>query len=102
MKVTENLELEEKDLQLILTYYLKSYKFYSKGKMPEKLVLPKLDTITIQTQVIPPVFETVPVMYREWEKPDVADRHSGTRDDSKPAKAVSPSVSDKPKPIVKS
>jgi hypothetical protein len=79
MKITENLILEQLDMEKILAPFLKSYKFYSKGKEPEKIILPKITKIELQTQAIPPIIVTIPVEYIEEELPDDASRPLRTK-----------------------
>ena len=100
MKITENLELEQSDLERILSTYLRSYRFYNKGRTPEKIILPKLSEIKLQIEKMPPEFVTIPVVYvgKEGVEDDIADRPQRARRDYKVSKPVGSSSSDKPQP----
>lgn len=101
MKITDDLILEVVDIERILIGYLKSYRYYNKGRMPEKIVFPMPSSIEFQLEIIPPKFVSIPIEFK-GEVADVTSGHKRASGDSKASGAVSPSERDKPEPDKKS
>ena len=68
MEITENLELDAADIEKILDPYLRSYRFYSKGLMPEKIILAEVSKVRFQSGILPPTFEEIPVVFKAEPK----------------------------------
>ena len=119
MKITENLELDQEDLERILTPYIRSYRFYNKGTLPESIIIEKAAEIKFQSDALPPKFVEIPVEFKEVPrvrkvkveapaKPEVAEPKgeienapSGLERAERPGGAdesVSPSDDAEPKP----
>lgn len=120
MEITENLELDQEDIERILDPYLRSYKYYSKGALPGKIIIKKVEKISFQSGNLPLAFTEIPVVFKEEPKekkprvtvtvatpPATADKEeeknapSGperAEQHSRPAEPISPSVDTEPEP----
>lgn len=56
----KQMQMEERDANYILPAYVKSYLFYSKNEMPERIIVPMLPSISVAGKTIP--IEYVPYL----------------------------------------
>ena len=55
--------LERNDLEYVLVAYLQAYLFYNQNKPPEKIIIPKMSTVTLRRSATESV--TVPIEFKE-------------------------------------
>ncbi len=92
MKMEENLIIEETDLKPILETFVRTYRFYSKNKLPGMIVIKKCEDLKIR---VDSTVVAIHVVF-EGEEVDNSDRSLGTWRNRKAPRANRPSSNNEP------